>query len=111
MYFNKKYKRVGPLFQGVYKAVKVSSFEQLFYVSAYIHRNPVKKNKQLSLQTLSKHASSLLDYLGMKNTVWLHKERVLDGFLKNEKFSYGEFVLGEDYHKNISAYNSFLIDF
>ncbi|MBU1084777.1 MAG: transposase [Candidatus Beckwithbacteria bacterium] len=40
MYFNAKYKRVGSLFQGVYKAVKVDSEEQLIYLSKYIHRNP-----------------------------------------------------------------------
>lgn len=40
MYFNKKYKRVGPLFQGVYKAVRVESDEQLLYLTKYIHRNP-----------------------------------------------------------------------
>lgn len=40
MYVNKKYKRVGPLFQSVYKAVLVSSDEQLMHLTRYIHRNP-----------------------------------------------------------------------
>ena len=40
MYFNKKYKRVGPLFQGLYKAVRVGSEEQLLWLSRYIHLNP-----------------------------------------------------------------------
>ena len=39
-YFNIKHKRVGPLFQGVYKAVRVTSEEQLLYLTKYIHRNP-----------------------------------------------------------------------
>lgn len=39
-YFNKKYKRVGHLFQGVYKAIKISSDPYLLHISRYIHRNP-----------------------------------------------------------------------
>jgi putative transposase len=39
-YFNKKYKKVGHLFQGPYKAVRVKDDSQLLYLSAYIHRNP-----------------------------------------------------------------------
>ena len=41
MYFNAKYKRVGPVFQGRYKAVMVKSENQFIYLSKYIHRNPV----------------------------------------------------------------------
>src|SRR3972149_7409859 len=35
MYFNRKYKRIGPLFQGGYKAVLIETDEQLSYLSAY----------------------------------------------------------------------------
>ncbi len=37
MYFNKKYERVGSLFQGPYKAVEVKTDEQLMYLLAYIN--------------------------------------------------------------------------
>jgi putative transposase len=40
-YFNTKYKRVGPLFQSTYKAVRVESEYQYVYLSKYIHRNPL----------------------------------------------------------------------
>lgn len=40
-YFNTKYKRVGPLLQGAFKAVLVESEEQLVHLSRYIHLNPV----------------------------------------------------------------------
>jgi putative transposase len=40
MYFNRKYRRVGPLFQGKYKAVRVIGPRQLMEVSRYIHLNP-----------------------------------------------------------------------
>lgn len=44
MYINKKYKRVGHLFQDCFKTVNVESDPQLMWVSAYIHMNPVKDN-------------------------------------------------------------------
>ena len=40
-YFNRKYDRLGPVFQSVYKAVLVESEDQLLYLSKYIHRNPL----------------------------------------------------------------------
>lgn len=38
MYFNRKYKRVGSLYQGVYKAVPITSDAQFVYLSKYIHK-------------------------------------------------------------------------
>jgi putative transposase len=40
-YFNTKHERVGPLFQGVFKAVYVETDEQLVHLTRYIHLNPV----------------------------------------------------------------------
>ncbi len=40
MYFNKKYNRVGHLFQGVYKASKIDNDPYLLHITRYIHRNP-----------------------------------------------------------------------
>lgn len=39
-YFNTKYKRVGSLLQGQFKAVSIESDEQLVHLSRYIHLNP-----------------------------------------------------------------------
>ena len=41
-YFNKKYAKVGSLFQDEFKAVRIVSHEQLMRVIEYIHHNPVK---------------------------------------------------------------------
>lgn len=40
-YFNIKYNRIGPLFQGEFKAVLVEDDEQLIHLSRYIHLNPI----------------------------------------------------------------------
>ncbi len=40
-FFNTKYERIGPLFQGRFKAKIVENDQYLLYVSAYIHRNPI----------------------------------------------------------------------
>ncbi|MCD5381351.1 MAG: transposase [Candidatus Pacebacteria bacterium] len=42
MYFNKKYKRTGSLFEGKFKSKHVSSDTYLKYLFSYIHLNPVK---------------------------------------------------------------------
>jgi len=76
MYFNRKYKRQGVLFQDVYKAVLVESDEQLLHLSRYIHLNPTKALK-------SSLPSSLPEYLGNRNTNWIKKDYILNYFSKN----------------------------
>ena len=80
-YFNRKYKRVGPLFQGVYKAVLVDSEEQLLHLSRYIHLNS---------KTLP---SSLPEYLGERYTSWVKPDLILNYFSKtNSNLSYQNFL-------------------
>lgn len=94
MYFNKKYKRVGPLFQGVYKAVLVSTDEQLFYLTRYIHRNPFKLiPKGQALQGYP--YSSYPFYIKNTKLSWLHKKDILALYSQNED-SYKNFVEDTD---------------
>lgn len=39
-YYNTRHSRVGPLFQGTYRAVHVETDEQLLHMSRYLHLNP-----------------------------------------------------------------------
>ena len=103
MYFNKKYNRVGPLFQGVYKAVSIETDEQLLYLSAYIHRNPLELSNvpKLILQgealqnQLGRQPSSLPEYLGKRKTDWVKSQEILEYFSqRNENLMYGKFILG-----------------
>lgn len=42
MYFNKKYERVGAVFQGRFKAKIIETDEYLLHISRYIHQNPLE---------------------------------------------------------------------
>lgn len=88
MYFNRRYKRVGPLFQGLYKAVLVTNDNQLLHLSRYIHRNPLQKGSALRGYTFSSYPS----YLGLQKTEWIHSESILSFFNKSNKTSYESFV-------------------
>ena len=93
LYFNRKYRRVGPLFQGVYKAVRVTTDEQFLHLTRYIHRNPLALPSQgLSLRSYS--YSSYPQYLGLNHTTWVHPENVLAYFPKSQQHGYQEFVEG-----------------
>jgi putative transposase len=93
MYFNRKYRRVGGLFQGVYKAVRVISDEQLLHLSRYIHRNPITLASQDHLLHGYSY-SSYLQYLGHANTEWVHPKEILGFYPKSEKKGYQKFVEG-----------------
>lgn len=72
MYFNRKYKRVGPLFQGVYKAVLVESEQQLLYLTKYIHRNPIDILPSGRVLEGYKY-STYGNYLNLFNQGWINK--------------------------------------
>jgi len=95
MYFNKKYNRVGSLYQGVYKAVMVESDEQLLHLTRYIHRNPVSSgSKGDAFRTqIMRQPSSYPEYLKQRKTQWVHPDEILGFFSKtNPLLSYPAFV-------------------
>ncbi|MDZ7744630.1 MAG: transposase [Candidatus Saccharibacteria bacterium] len=90
-YFNKKHKRVGPLFQDRFKASMITSDEYLHHISRYIHLNPVAYKEW--------PYSSLPHYLGYKSVEWIQPTRILELF--TDAHDYLKFV--EDYkeHKDM----------
>ncbi|MDP3800508.1 MAG: transposase [bacterium] len=78
-YFNKKYSRVGPLFQGIFKSVLIKRQAQLTYLPHYIHLNCLDitmpewrsknlRDKEKALNFLDSYRwSSYLDYTGKSN--------------------------------------------
>lgn len=70
MYFNRKYDRVGPLFQSRYLASRITNDAYFHHISRYIHRNPAKwRNAEYT---------SLRYFLGEATADWIHPEQVLD---------------------------------
>ncbi len=89
MYFNRKYKRVGPLYQGVYKAVIVGDDEQLLHLSRYIHKQALGSQGD----ALQGQPCSYYEYLSRRKTSWLRPEEVINFFSQtNSNLSYESFV-------------------
>ncbi|MDO8658446.1 MAG: transposase [Candidatus Levybacteria bacterium] len=89
MYFNKKYKRVGPMYQGVYKAVLIKNEGYYLYLSKYIHKQSLASQGD----NLQDQPSSYADYLGARNTEWVKPDEILSYFSKtNANLSYRSFV-------------------
>ena len=87
MYFNRKYNRVGPLFQSNYKASRITSDPYLLHISRYIHLNPKNIYKNYKY-------SSYSSYISSNKFNWLKPNRMLNLFELNdyEKFV-GEYYL------------------
>lgn len=105
-YFNTKYNRVGPLFQGEFKAVLVESDEQLLHLSRYIHLNPLSAFLVKNLDDYE--WSSFKEYTG--GAVGLCAKDGILGFFKSPK-SYQQFVLDQaDYGQTLESIKHQLID-
>jgi len=75
IYFNKRYKRLGPLYQGVFKAILVEDDDYLLHLSRYIHLNP----RCIGCHPMSrKEYTSYEDYLGLRMTEWVANGLILD---------------------------------
>lgn len=108
IYFNRKYKRTGGLFQDVYKAVIVETDEQLLHLSRYIHQNPLSKNKSVKLSDFLSQPSSYPEYLGQRKSAWISIDEILSFFSKtNPILSYQSFVEETD---DITLIQNQLID-
>ncbi|MEK6839641.1 MAG: transposase [Nanoarchaeota archaeon] len=93
-YFNKRYERVGSLFQGRFKATLVSDEAHFIHLPFYVHTNPldliygsstsIDWKKQMDfLETY--RWSSYLDYIGKKNFPSVTSREFLSEFLGGEK--------------------------
>ena len=79
LYFNKKYERVGALFQGKYRGILIHNDAYLLTVSRYIHRNPLEiLRKGASLRSYS--YSSYSTYCGDKKLAWVDTRTILTMF-------------------------------
>ncbi len=85
-YFNTKHERIGPLLQGIFKAVFVETEEQLIHLSRYVHLNPVA-SAVIRVSDLNSYAySSFQEYLGFDTSILCTKDIVLSNFATIEKY-------------------------
>ncbi len=88
MYFNKKYKRSGPLFESRYKASMILDDSYLQHITRYIHLNP--------RQWRDYEYSSLPYYLHQVTDEWIEPKRILELFSSPEEY----LAFMEDYEEN-----------
>lgn len=77
-YINKKYRRVGHLFQDQFKSVLVEDNPQLMWTSSYIHMNPVKDGFVNSPEKYE--WSSYRDFIGERNLPIISKDLLIETF-------------------------------
>jgi len=63
MYFNKKYKRTGKLYGGVFKSVYIGKDNYLKYIYSYIHLNPAKIIDKNWKEKRNNNTDKLSDYV------------------------------------------------
>jgi len=92
MYFNKKHKRVGFLYQDIYKAALVTNESQFIYLSKYIHKQALASQGR-TLQGWDEQPNSYLNYIEKRKTDWVYPEEVLAYFsTTNSTLSYQAFI-------------------
>jgi putative transposase len=100
MYFNKKYKRKGTLFEGPFQYKNANSDNYLQYLFIYIHLNPVgiidKKWKENGLKDLNKTKEYLNKYWSSSYVDYIGKNRAEKTIIKMEIF--------EDYFDEIENF-------
>lgn len=95
-YFNAKRKRVGPLYQGRFKAVLVQQDEYLHYLSCYIHLNPVRAGIVKSPEEYPHSSYNFFISDKRKPPQWLNVNFILPMFdkdLSKARRLYRQFVM------------------
>lgn len=101
-YFNLKHERLGPLFESMFKAVRVEDEEQLLHVSRYIHLNP-NTSCLVEINKLSKYPwSSLPLYLSKTSSPFTNTDFILsliNGLEKYQSFVFDQAQYQRELHK------------
>lgn len=110
-HFNTKYERIGPLFQGRFKAKMIDTEEYLLQLSKYIHRNPLfdSGNPKDSRSFSTYPYSSYQNYVGRKIWPFVETEPILSYFSKtNPSLSYKSFV--EETDVDLESLGNLILD-
>lgn len=106
-YFNKKYQRIGPLFQGRYKSEKVENDGYLLTAMRYIHNNPVTAG--LVKNPGAYKWSSYNEYLKQRKSVMFADTALILGMfgsdVKYAREGFSEFMKQKDDARYLDDYN------
>jgi len=100
-FFNTKYQRKGPLFEGRFKSVRVETSDQLVHICRYIHLNPYASFLVGTPDRLADYPySSFGEYLGKKQDEICRKEIILNQF--SDIKAYKKFIFDQaDYQRTL----------
>jgi len=108
-YFNTKNERIGPLFQGRFKAVRIESDEQLLHVSRYIHLNPLVSDIVGDLKNYQWSSYPVYAGLVESQNISINPQDILAHFSSNE--DYKKFVADQaDYARSLEEIKHRLFD-
>lgn len=108
-YYNLKFNKKGPVFEGRFKSVMVENNQQLLHLSRYIHLNPCTAGLVKKKEIVSYKNSSLVEYINENNILIVKPEIVLDQFGSRKK--YLEFVMDSaDWQRELQIIKKQLID-
>lgn len=108
-FFNSKNRRDGPLFQSMFKAVRIEDNNQLLHVNRYMHLNPVSsyliEKEELAIYPWS----SYLQYIDKVPNSFVKTELVLDQFRNIE--DYKKFVFDQaDYQRQLASIKHLILE-
>lgn len=90
MYFNKKYKRTGGLFEGKFKSQHLGIDRYLKYIFSYIHLNPIKliepKWKEIGIKNIKDAIAYLKTYQYSSYLDYLAEDRLRSKILDKKEF-------------------------
>ncbi|MDO8590874.1 MAG: transposase, partial [bacterium] len=109
-FFNTAHERVGPLFQGQFKAVHIETEDQLLHLSRYIHLNPLISSIVREKDFLNYPWSSLSYFVGHKACPrFLDPAPVMSQFKTSKK--YLELVLDQvEYARRLKNINHLTLE-
>jgi putative transposase len=81
---NKRFNRVGALFQGQFQGKPIKTYMHLLTLCAYIHANPVKDGLAPSPEMW--HFSNYLEWVGMREGTLVNREFIGENFGTSEEY-------------------------
>jgi hypothetical protein len=81
---NKRFNRVGPLFQGQFKGKPVQQYNHLINLCLYIHANPVKDG--LVVLPEDWDFSNYQEWLGIREGTLVDRQFIADNFDSTEEY-------------------------